>query len=91
MDRNFNKLVEEIKNYSIDDIKEKTRNKIIKRIEELRKNDDLFLKEHDSKERCLWRDILFNNYDETLRNLINYYNSVISLKYEVDLFFKRTN
>ena len=90
MERNFNKLVEELKNYSIDDIKEKTRNKIKKRIEELRKNDDLFLKEHDHKERCLWNDIFFDK-DETLRNLIKYYNSVISLKYEVDLFLRSTN
>ena len=90
MERNFTNLVEKLYNYSIDDIKEKTRNKIKKRIEELRKNDDLFLKEFESRERCLWSDIFFDK-DETLRNLIKYYRSIISLKYEVDLFLKSTN
>ena len=90
MDKNFTNLVEKLDNYPIDDIKEKTRNKIKKRIEELRKNDDLFLKELDFKERCLWNDIFFNK-DETLRNLIEYYRSIISLKHEVDLFLRSTN
>ena len=90
MDRNFTNLVKEVSSYSISDIKEKTRNKIKERIEELRKNDDLFLKEFERGEKNLWSDILFNN-DETLRNLIKYYHSIISLKYEVDLFLRSTN
>ena len=51
MDRNFTNLVKEVSSYSITDIKEKTRNKIKERIEELRKNDDLFLKEFESREK----------------------------------------
>ena len=90
MDRNFTNLVKEVSSYSISDIKEKTRNKIKERIEELRKNDDLFLKEFERGEKNLWSDILFNN-DETLRNLIKYYHSIISLKNEVDLFLRSTN
>ena len=90
MDRNFTNLVKEVSSYSITDIKEKTRNKIKERIKELRKNDDLFLKEFESREKNLWYDNLFNN-DETLRNLIKYYHSIISLKYEVDLFLRSTN
>ena len=90
MDRNFTNLIKEVSSYSISDIKEKTRNKIKERIEELRKNDDLFLKKFESREECLWSDILFNN-DETLRNLIKYYRSIISLKNEVNLFLKSTN
>ena len=90
MDRKFTNLVEEVSNYSITDIKEKTRNKIKKRIEELRKNDDLFLKEYENRERRLWNDIFFDK-DETLRNLINYYRSIINLKNEVDLFLISTN
>ena len=90
MDRNFTNLVEEVSNYSISDIKEKTRNKIKKRIEELRKNDDTFLKEFENREKHLWNDILFNN-DETLRNLTKYYNSILSLKFEVDSFLSNTN
>ena len=90
MDRNFTNLVKEVSSYSITDIKEKTRNKIKERIEELRKNDDLFLKEFESRERGLWNDKLFNK-DETLRNLLKYYYSIISLKYEVDLFLRSIN
>ena len=90
MDRNFTNLVEEVSNYSISDIKEKTRNKIKKRIEELRKNDDTFLKEFEIREKHLWNDILFIN-DETLKNLIKYYNSILSLKFEVDSFLSNTN
>ena len=90
MDRNFTNLVEEVSNYSISDIKGKTRNKIKKRIEELRKNDDTFLKEFEIREKHLWNDILFIN-DETLKNLIKYYNSILSLKFEVDSFLSNTN
>ena len=90
MDRNFTNLVEEVSNYSISDVKEKTRNKIKKRIEELRKNDDTFLKEFEIREKHLLNDKLFNN-DETLRNLIKYYNSILSLKFEVDSFLRNTN
>ena len=90
MDRNFTNLIKEVSSYSISDIKEKTRNKIKERIEELRKNDDLFLKEFESRERGLWNDKLFNK-DETLRNLLKYYYSIISLKYEVDLFLRSIN
>ena len=90
MDKNFIKLVEEVKRYSIDDIKEKLRNKIIKEIEKIRKDDDEFSKELERLESSLWRRLL-ENHDSNLKDLFNTYDSLNSLKFGVECFTNLVN
>ena len=91
MDSNFTSQVENIRNFPLSEVKEKVRNKIRKRIEELRKNDDAFFKELEFREKCLWNEIKFTNNDETLRNLIKYYDSILGLEYQVNMYLSNTN
>ena len=85
MDKTFIKLVEEVNRYSIDDTKEKIRNKVLKEIEELRKDDDAFSKDLEMLEYDLWRR-LSEKYDSNLKKLIKIYDSLKSLKYGIDYF-----
>ena len=85
MDKTFIKLVEEVNRYSIDDTKEKIRNKFLKEIEELRKDDDAFSKDLEMLEYDLWRR-LSEKYDSNLKKLIKIYDSLKSLKYGIDYF-----
>ena len=65
MDDNFIKLVEEVNNYTIDRIIDKIRTKIIKKIENLRKDDDEFSKKLQRLEYDLWVQ-LTGNHDSNL-------------------------
>ena len=85
MDKTFIKLVEEVNRYSIDDMKEKIRNKFLKEIEELRKDDDAFSKDLEMLEYDLWRR-LSEKYDSNLKKLMKIYDSLKSLKYGIDYF-----
>ena len=91
MDRNFTTQVENIRNFPLSEVKEKVRNKIRKRFEELRKNDDSFFKEFEYREKCLWNERNFTHSDETLRNLLKYYDSIIGLEYQVNMYLSNTN
>ena len=91
MDRNFTSQVENIRNFPLSEVKEKVRNKIRKRFEELRKNDDSFFKEFEYREKCLWNVRNFTDSDETLRNLLKYYDSIIGLEYQVNNYLSNTN
>ena len=91
MDSNFTCQVENIRNFPFSEVKEKVRNKIRKRIEELRKNDDTFFKEFEFREKCLWNERNFTDSDETLRNLLKYYDSIIGLEYQVNNYLSNTN
>ena len=91
MDSNFTCQVENIRNFPLSEGKEKVRNKIRKRIEELRKNDDTFFKEFEFREKCLWSERNFTDNDETLRNLLKYYDSVLGLEYQVNMYLSNTN
>ena len=91
MDSNFTCQVENIRNFPLSEVKEKVRNKIRKRIEELRKNDDTFFKEFEFREKCLWSERNFTDNDETLRNLLKYYDSVLGLEYQVNIYLSNTN
>ena len=90
MDKNFIKLVEELNRYSIDDIKDKIRNKLLKKIEELRKDDDEFSKKLGRLEYDLWRQISYN-HDSNLKDLIKVYDSLNSLKFGIDYFTNLVN
>ena len=90
MDKNFIKLVEELDRYSIDDIKDKIRNKLLKKIEELRKDDDEFSKKLGRLEYDLWRQISYN-HDSNLKDLIKVYDSLNSLKFGIDYFTNLVN
>ena len=90
MDRRFINLVEEVNSYSIDDIKDKIRTKIYKEIEKLRNDDDQFSKEIEMKEKHFWYSILQNNYSN-LKDLVNLYNSLNSLKFGIEDFKKSVN
>ena len=90
MDSNFTCQVENIRNFPLSEVKEKVRNKIRKRIEELRKN-DTFFKEFEFREKCLWNERNFTDSDETLRNLLKYYDSIIGLEYQVNNYLNNTN
>ena len=91
MDRNFTTQVENIRNFPLSEVKEKVRNKIRKRFEELRKNDDSFFKEFEYREKSLWNERNFTDSDETLRNLLKYYDSIIGLEYQVNMYLSNTN
>ena len=91
MDRNFTTQVENIRNFPLSEVKEKVRNKIRKRFEELRKNDDSFFKEFEYREKCLWNERNFTDSDKTLRNLLKYYDSIIGLEYQVNMYLSNTN
>ena len=90
MDKNFIKLVEEVNRYSIDDVKDKIRTKIIKKIENLRKDDDEFSKELERLEYDLWFQ-LSGNHDSNLRDLVKIYSSLKSLKFGIDSFTDSVN
>ena len=90
MDKNFIKLVEEVNSYSIDDVKDKIRTKLIKKIENLRKDDDEFSKKLERLECDLWHQ-LAENHDSNLSNLIKIYDSLKSLKFGIDYFTNSVN
>ena len=85
MEEIFIKLVEEVNSYSINGIKDKIRTKLYKRIEKLRKDDDHFSKELERLEIYLWRQLL-ENHDSNLKDLVKIYDSLNSLKFEIDRF-----
>ena len=85
MDKTFIKLVEEVNSYSINGIKDKIRTKLYKQIEKLRKDDDHFSKELERLEIYLWRQLL-ENHDSNLKDLVKIYDSLNSLKFEIDRF-----
>ena len=66
-------------------MKEKIRNKFLKEIEELRKDDDAFSKNLEMLEYDLWRR-LSEKYDSNLKKLIKIYDSLKSLRYGIDYF-----
>ena len=90
MDKNFIKLVEEVNSYSIKTIKNKIRTKIIKKIENLQKDDDEFSKKLERLEHDLWRQ-LSENHDSNLKDLIKIYDSLNSLKFGIDYFTDSVN
>ena len=90
MDETIIKLVEEVNTYSIDDIKDKIRNKLLKEIEKLRKDDDQFSKELEKFEYELWRNLL-EKYDSNLKGLVNIYDSLNSLKFGINYFTNSIN
>ena len=90
MDDNFIKLVEEVNNYTIDRIIDKIRTKIIKKIENLRKDDDEFSKKLERLEYDLWVQ-LTGNHDSNLRDLVKIYDSLKSLKFGIDSFTNSVN
>ena len=90
MDKNFIKLVEEVNSYSIETIKDKIRTKIIKKIENLRKDDDEFSKELERLEYDLWRH-LAGNHDSNLKDLVRIYDSLNSLKFGINYFTDSVN
>ena len=90
MDKNFIKLVEEVNSYSIETIKNKIRTKIIKKIENLQKDDDEFSKKLERLEYDLWRQ-LSENHDSNLKDLIKIYDSLNSLKFGIDYFTDSVN
>ena len=90
MDRNFIRVVEEVNRYSIDDVKDKIRTKIIKKIENLRKDDDEFSKELERFECELWRR-LAENHDSNLKDLVKNYDGLRSLKFGIDNFIDSVN
>ena len=90
MDRRFISLVEEVKRYSIDDIKEKIRTKIYKEIEKLRKDDDEFYEKLERLETNLWRELL-ENHDSNLKGLVKNYVTLNRFKCEIDLFTNSVN
>ena len=90
MDKNFIKLVEEVNSYSIETIKNKIRTKIIKKIENLQKDDDEFSKKLERLEHDLWRQ-LSENHDSNLKDLIKIYDSLNSLKFGIDYFTDSVN
>ena len=85
MEEIFIKLVEEVNSYSINGIKDKIRTKLYKQIEKLRKDDDHFPKELERLEIYLWRQLL-ENHDSNLKDLVKIYDSLNSLKFEIDRF-----
>ena len=85
MEEIFIKLVEEVNSYSINGIKDKIRTKLYKQIEKLRKDDDHFSKELERLEIYLWRQLL-ENHDSNLKDLVKIYDSLNSLKFEIDRF-----
>ena len=85
MEEIFIKLVEEVNSYSINGIKDKIRTKLYKEIEKLRKDDDEFSKELERLEYDLWRRLL-ENHDSNLKDLVKIYDSLNSLKFEIDRF-----
>ena len=90
MDRRFIKLVEEVNSYSIDDIKDNIRTKIYKEIEKLKNDDDEFSKELEMKEKSFWHYLLKNNYSK-LKDLVDLFNSLNSLKYGIENFTNSVN
>ena len=90
MDRNFIRVVEEVNRYSMDDVKDKIRTKIIKKIENLRKDDDEFSKELERLECDLWRQLAVN-HDSNLRDLVKNYDCLRSLKFVIDSFTDLVN
>ena len=85
MDKSFIKLVEEFNSYSIDDIRDKIRTKIYKELEKLRKYDDQFSKRLEREETNFWCHVL-ENEDSNLKNLVKLYDSLNSLRFEIDRF-----
>ena len=53
--------------------------------EKLRKDDDQFSKELERLEIYLWRQLL-ENHDSNLKDLVKIYDSLNSLKFEIDRF-----
>ena len=90
MDETIIKLVEEVNIYSIDDIKDKIRNKLLKEIEKIRKDDDEFAKELEKFEYELWRNLL-EKYDSNLKGLVKIYDSLNSLKFGINYFTNSVN
>ena len=90
MDKRFINLVEEVNSYSINDIKDKIRTKIYKEIEKLRKDDDQFSKDLEMLEKDFWYRLLENKYCN-LKDIVNLYNSLNSLKYGMDHFTDSVN
>ena len=90
MDRNFIRVVEEVNRYTIDDVKDKIRTKIIKKIENPRKDDDEFSKELERFECDLWRR-LAENHDSNLKDLVRIYDSLYTLKLAIDSFTDTVN
>ena len=85
MDRRFISLVEEVNKFSINDIKEKIRNKIYKDIEKLRKDDEEFYEKIERLEIIFWRDIV-ENHSSNLKGLVEKYDSLNRFKSEIELF-----
>ena len=90
MDETLINLVKEVNSYSIDRIKDKIRTKIIKKIENLRKDDDEFSKSLERLECDLWRQIV-GNHDSNLKDLVRIYDSLNSLKFGIDCFTDSVN
>ena len=85
MEESFIKLVGEVNSCSIDDIKDKVWTKIFKEIEKLRKEDDQFSKRLESEETNLWQRLL-EVHSSNLKDLLKIYDSLNSLKFEIDRF-----
>ena len=90
MDRRLINIVEEVNSYSINDIKDKIRTKIYKKIEKFRKDDDEFSKELENFEKGFWFNLTKINYNN-LKDLVNLYNSLNRLKIEIDNFTDSVN
>ena len=90
MDKNFINLVEEVNSYSIDDIKDKIRNKIHKEIEKNRKDDE-FLKQLELLEYNYWLKISCNTNNSNLKDLVKIYDSLKTLKFGIDCFIEEVN
>ena len=90
MDKNFINLVEEVNSYSIDDIKDKIRNKIHKEIEKNRKDDE-FLKQLELLEYNYWLKISCNTNNSNLKDLVKIYDSLKTIKFGIDCFIEEVN
>ena len=95
MDRRFISLVEEVNNFSLDNIKNNIRNSIYNEIARLRKNDQ----EIEYKEKDYWNSIIKNDYKDNkkleehkkLRELVCLYATLKSLNFEIGKFLDLVN
>ena len=90
MDEMINSLVEEVNSLSINNIKEKIRNKLYNDIEKLRKYDDQISKKMESLEYNLWRELL-KDHDSNFKDLFKIYDSLKSLEIGIDYFKNSVN
>ena len=90
MNEMINSLAEEVNSLSINNIKDKIRNKIYKEIEKLRKDDDQFSKELERLENGFLQCLL-EIRSSNLKYLINLYNSLNSLEIGINNFKDKVN